>query len=887
MGLRRHIYLPLALGLLILGVPAWGSETTKENCDPPGTEVRVPLSEVVPQCMAERQPTRDAADLLARDVEVCRCLKERNALFPDALSTNVPARIPPAELLAQSRANNSALTAMSVAGSQEEMSQLLVTSGMPEVRARMNELIDTIKPPQISRDAAKTNDIPESRRDTQCVTYLEYHSQRELPYDNSFFSFLGSTTNFREDDWKMEPLLAAYDAASTDEQRRSILARMTFLSRNANYAALFRASPGERFSAEVVTAKKVEFFNILRRLAPASGSNCAQVANGCWREAQSSGSYGDFSRDALAFYLQNDVADITSSQIASAFIDEANRLAENPSSLIPQTSTGYSLYLQSSQPELAFACSGPTAEASCYEKFGEHCRRVEEIRNRAQRAASGADIVQELSAAETVHGLLNPEQNLSFDAFNDLICLQNYENAAGESSNFFAYRSRMCSGTDDAPECSDRKALLARFLREYSAGGDEGQRSVRAGFADAIGRANFQSLTEAQIDAVNRISESPRALRERFGGGYPTISPRGQIIPPSGSRTPASSRTSTSAPSESAPLTDPARGVSASTTSPESRSPRRESPQPDASRTPETAQIGPTRSGGAAATAPRSSGPIFPGTPSPFTPVPIAQPQASSDVSSGAQRSPASSRTTEPEAPQPSTGIVSSGGAIPAPVSPLLREGGRVLGPEPLVELPPRRTPRRTDALNGALLSRYENVSQNPVTRFQEELLNRPPVSVPTTPDVLAQAMNELSVLSADPGIMGAVNESSEQIVKLSLEVEGASPVVVYATKSSEGVSFSFTPPSPPTGERSPMSLGDNEMNVRLQEDIFQRVSQNPDALREYQNVLRSAMSLPGDVVRLNILSPGQTPIEVYVDKRGATPRFTLSDQNIIRAYRP
>ena len=76
-------------------------------------------------------------------------------------------------------------------------------------------------------------------------------------------------------------------------------------------------------------------------------------------------------------------------------------------------------------------------------------------------------------------------------------------------------------------------------------------------------------------------------------------------------------------------------------------------------------------------------------------------------------------------------------------------------------------------------------------------------------------------------------------------------------------------------------------MNVRLQSDLYNTVTANPSLLRNYESVISGAMSLPGDVVRLNILAEGQEPVPVYVDKRGPQPVFTTNDKRIINAYRP
>ncbi|MES2528470.1 MAG: hypothetical protein V4598_15410 [Bdellovibrionota bacterium] len=894
----------------VLTISGLGADTIaylppEPPCEQPPV-VTTPLEEVVPQCMAQRQQTRDPVELIAQDLGVCQCLESRNALFPEALS-KAPANDAHGgyQTLASSTANNQAMGAISSSSSQRNLETRLLTQ-MGETRgriatpvpgsqlARMTPAQRESLSPKISENITQVNIISESRKDNQCVTYIEYSAQRELPYDNNFFSFLGRTTSFREDDWKIESLRTAYDATTNAEQRQSIVARMEFLSRNPQYSALFRAGAIEGVTPAAVRAKKTELFNIIRNLAPASGSNCATVENQCWREAQGSGAYRRFSQQAEALLLQNDVIDIVSAQSSTDYLAEVARISSEER--IPVTPRGYSDFLQSEQQEIAFGCSGPTAQASCYERFALHCSRVRRIHNRATEsvAVTGNDILNELSAAQKVHGLLNPDQNLKFEGFNDLICLQNYQNASGQSSNFFTFRNRVCSGTSPAPECPDRRALLARFLREYNVGGEQSNLNVRAGFADALVRPAFLAVTEMQVAAVNRITESPRALRAQFGGGYPTITSTGQLAryTPSGSSSGSSPGTVTEASriggssSAAAAVADTQRSSDNRSTQGRSdrseRSPDRQSARIDSGDGTSDTRSQPTRQpsseySGTPMRRPPSLPPVLPQV----GPQPIITPPTP-------ERRPASNQE-QADTPE----IRTSGGGSQISVQ-AANGGGVVAGgtqnaaaAQPIIEMPRKRPPRSQLRLNEALMQKYENVSADPTSQFQRELIERPAVAVPISAEIISSVVNDPSVLASEANILAAVNSSSDPVVKLSLETEGGSPVVVYASKENGQVAFSFTPPAPVSRDRSPASLGDNEMNVRLQSGVYERVRDNPASLGTYENVVRSAMSLPGDVVRLNVISEGSDPISVYVDKRGPRPVFTADDPLVIRAYRP
>ena len=196
---------------------------------------------------------------------------------------------------------------------------------------------------------------------------------------------------------------------------------------------------------------------------------------------------------------------------------------------------------------------------------------------------------------------------------------------------------------------------------------------------------------------------------------------------------------------------------------------------------------------------------------------------------------------------------------------------------------------RRTNSFNeNALLDIYQNVPAkiSPVISSGE---TRAVIPVQTNENILSQALNNPQVLANDQSIMQKVADSTDSVVRLGLRSDSTSEdIVVYATKTNGLVQFSFTPPEVEDPGRAPASiLGQNEMNVSLVPDIFSVVSKNPDRLNSYEEVLRNAMSLPGDVVRMNINSPTGENLTVYLDKRGRTPRFTVDDQAVIRAYNP
>lgn len=889
----------LCLMLLFLSnSPAFSEEAALTPDCPVSALPAVNFPEIFSSCIANRRQTQNAVELVTQDVRVCECLNnpKENPLFrPDETPIQSSEKTPSViQRRAQTFANSSALQSISTSSSKRDAEVSLMTNGTAEVRQKLKEnpRLPNEATPTLSKLLTRVNQISEERANRQCVTYMEYSANREVPYDNNFFKFLQQTTSFNQDDWKIESLSARFDLSTNPDEKRLLYSRMTFLSRNPQYASLFRAVPGPNVTAESVQAKKVELFNIIKTLAPPASSTCNSSPNQCWREAQTSGAYGRFSASAGQFLRRNDVTDLVSAQASADYISEIERLSRlnDPNSEIPLTPNGYSNYLQSSQRDLAFGCAGSSATAECYQRFSEHCQRVQTIHLRAKSAITGSEAVRELRSEEELHSTLDPENNMSFEAFNDLMCLQNFRNAAGESSNFFAYRDRVCPAGSTNPECSDRRQILKRFLEEYNVSGVSADENIRLGFASNLSRADFVSITETQLRAINNITERPAELRARFGGGYPTISPQGTLVPYSATPTPQ--RTSVASNTITAPIGSAeipqVTPVSQATSTVE---PSRRRTEESANRfNPDDDSQGdsqPVRQRTVQRPAPSS----FRST-TPFpSEIPSSRPQVPSTVSnSQTVRAPASVSNSETTvAPTPGRGggsvAPSSGGDSTSSVQP---SPTRTALTEPVVELPRRRSRPATGAMNSALLDANENVSETPVSDFQRQLVSKPPVQITTRPEVIQALIDDPNSLAEITEVLDVVNRSTDNVVKLSLK-SGANetPVIVYAQKINGAIQFAFTPPPPPTAVRQPAALGNNEMNVKLQGDIYITVSANPALLSRFQSVVAGAMSLPGDVVRVNIVSEGKDPVVVFLDKRGSAPVFTLNDQSVIRAYKP
>jgi hypothetical protein len=915
----------LILSLILLQIFATGnsfaqtSSSEAENCEMVVT-VDTPLSQIVPRCLADRPSLTTPEELITNDLAVCRCIETSQPIFrPTAESISsqkdLQARLAKINRYSESFASSRALNVLSHSRNARD-AEIGLMSNLGETRTSTRKILNPnqssqrpnrtasaiadLSPeqrariengPAISTSISKVNSIDPADADSQCVTYMEYSAQRELPYDNAFFLFLKSAT-FQEEDWDADRLKTRYDSAPA-EDKPAILARMIFLSRNPQFSAMFRAQPTRDFSRALITRKKNELFTLIKQLAPAD-ENCAAQANGCWRQAQTSGKYQQFTQGSQQFLQNNDVTDIVSTQTASDYTTELQRIlaAGSADENIPRTPEGYFSYLQSTNRELAFTCSGPRASAQCIDRFSDHCGSITRLHKRITSGIkrSGNDIQEELDAEMLLHGSMNPRQNMSFDAFNDLMCRRNYRNSEGTEMNFFAFRSRMCPGTNNAPECSDRRALLQRFNSEYAGGGSEADGNIRGGFGVAITRREFTTVSVAQVEAFNRITESPRELRARFNGGYPTINSRGQLVPfvpssaTSASRTPASRASDTTAGADLRP--NQASGAAAIPQQAEAESPRQSSrssreSEPEEIRQPENRNQ-------------QRSLPTFPGSLTDrrreTNQQPVLQPEAAPNAQPFRENSRESDRSAGAEAPDRIIGSPaganatspsqSSGGVTSSSAS----EASAVLS-RPEVEVPVRRARRGDTRFNRRALLNGKYADESKEDATPSKLESQPPVSVNVDPEILRSLVEDISILNTSPEVLATVNASSDDVVKLEL-YSGEDKATVYALRQNGNISFSLTPPAS-SGGRSPASLGENEMNVRLKPDLYRLISTNPSALNNYPEVVGPAMQLPGDIVRMNVVAPDSTPLTIYVDKRGSTLRFTTNDQNIIQAYRP
>lgn len=536
----------LILSFLSFGLHALADDGINNltNPDPAICDVR---SDIIPTCLIGRTLPVTPEDMLTNDGKICECMmnfpgisiapadekeKNKNEMTPqerDRLRKNA----------ATKAGNLQIIQASQYATSKEVMDAFALVYTGAEARQRLSQLQGSgeIPGPLASKNLTLMNDIPAENNDWQCVTFQEYSVQREIPNDNDFFAMLRDSGDFNPEEWNVKKLERKYRTAS-DSEKSIIKHKLVFLSRNPIFDSIMSAVPDAKIKAETIRQRQQELYGIMMKLRPASGSKCFDVPNKCWAEAHTSSAFRDYSLRVRDFLVSNDVIDIASSENARRFMDTTADITRGNlkpfEGLEPRDPEGFFKYAQTAFPDVATACHGSNLAAECYGKFKPYCNGLQGIQRRLLKtkavSLTGQDLKRSLDEDSAVHASANPTANMDFRKFNDQVCLQEHANQNGEKLNYFQFKSKVC-GTNPLPECNDRRKLLGKFLGEYQDGGDPSLTNVLVGFSELIKDASYLKISEVQIAVANNLKESPRELRERFGGFLPTISPTGQLVP--------------------------------------------------------------------------------------------------------------------------------------------------------------------------------------------------------------------------------------------------------------------------------------------------------------------------------------------------------------------
>ncbi len=824
------------LASVIFSSLAMGDDPATPECEisnQPLTEN--PLAGIAPTCLAERPQTRDAQAMFQNDQRVCNCIDR----FPLA---TLLAQVSPEESVSEETVPEETI-------SEEE-------TVLPEVTAQM--LYDQ-----------DPENIPSDKINQQCVSRVEFDSHMQMPLEEDFFTSIPAT--FNQSDWTMEGLISKYDSG-TPAARAEAVARMTFLTRNPTLKGFLEATPTSNFPN--AREKQNELFSLIRTLAPANGSRCSSTPHGCWEEMNRSGAYRRF-RERLADLLDNEEVTkglnefmMTNGSSSIRADKEDERLGR------PILNTPEDLYINTNavEPQI-FGCAGDSAVPECYQLFPAYCRKVRTVAERMARnqPLPGRSIMNRIDVRNS-----DDLSHEGFENFNNLVCNSPYQNAAGQSATFFQFRSQRCpAGQTTNSACADRKLLLTQFLSEFP-NPDNDTTFPRTAFIRSLSSDPINLAVEARLYNANRIARISTDRFETKAGNFPAAisSARMQtLIGASNVSRASSGRTSSSSSSSSPGVVPPLRSSAGQSAAADS-----------------------TRSG---VTSRRSDfresipDPAFrPGSRRDFSsstddddsfdeelPVRRRQPETSINNNQNRVQNPQPEDDTDPQqaqisqptsstdgqsrsAPSVSGGGRSTSGrgstiSSVAPETPQVSSSG---GRRQLIEVTPRRG-------SGGGSSRSP-ASQDVSTSSGTDL--RPVIPVEVNQALLTNALTDPQILLNDPGIMERVNSSAEEVVRIGLRVPGSNEdTVVYAIKESGGVRFSLVPPSETSPQNPAQILRPNEMNLRVVDQTsYSEISRDPQSLMANTELISTARTIEGGIVRMNIISPtGETKV-IYLDKR-------------------
>ncbi len=354
------------------------------------------------------------------------------------------------------------------------------------------------------------SEIPPSRVNDQCITFMEFSSHREMPRENEFFTTIPTGT-FNPSDWRAEDLIRQYDTAPANA-RPGIEERLRFLHRNSQIEALMSAETGPAFPD--AREKQIELFNLLKTLSPPSGSNCSSTPHGCLEEMQRSGAYNNF-RQSLANLmndpvLANKIEDASDARILRLVRQDERNVERGQFPL--NTVEDLYAFMNIASPELIGNCAGPEADAECYENFPVYCRGLRTVATNIERNQSLPGV--------SVDNRILIENNMNtwtegFERFNTQICNTPHQNSAGQSLTFFQYKNQQCPANQSTtPLCSDRQQLVSQYLAAFP-GPDDSEAYNRFSFGFYLHKDPVSVAAEASLFLGNR-SVMAKESSQRF-----------------------------------------------------------------------------------------------------------------------------------------------------------------------------------------------------------------------------------------------------------------------------------------------------------------------------------------------------------------------------------
>lgn len=896
--------------ILLVGEATGGYSSDSVPCDRPDIVDISAIASVVPNCLENRRNPISASEMMEIDTQFCECANQNQLLRnnPPTRGTSTtprPTYQNYANRLFNSISNNAVLQTMSYpADSQTLQSRIASFAGLSQRR----EFLEASPQLRAEPDLGQLIMSVDQTRDQQCVTFRDYSTQRAIPEDNSFFEDIAAMSSFKEEDWDLEKLQDKYNSGNAQERTR-IEARLKFLSRNSMIASLFYLTGSDVASQNKLVLRQLQFFNILKNLSKAPSSTCSETPGACKTEALESGAVERFRNEMGQFMAQPDVAEMLSASTDSSYLllrGEVSEMNRPLSEITNETDTPEDFFNNQilRDPRFREGCAGASAPATCYEVLAPYCSEFLAMKQRSVAPKNFADVYSALENEEIVHGSLL-QDSPGFQEFNNQMCNTQRYNGNGGSKSFFEFRASVCPPGNTQSSCQDNRQLMSRFLAEYpgtsvasgtSRSFSEYLRTTGQGVALAV--RDIQAIRpQASSQNFNQIVKV-KAGGSLFNGVFKTQTVNVATLKPL-SFQPVSGQRKTSPASAVSPAATTSADVAA-VQGRESNMDRLRSELSDLRTTiqnrrnqqatrpdievpqrtfAERADISPVDDEQTSPAVRREQSQRQDNFPSPSSFQRQQRAQILPTVNPVTPRSPEGNpRAQTSDQPETRSSLGNQGGGssdVPPPVS----SGSGVSGGgsrQPIVEVSPRIGNVGGGGGGGSSSGRSPASVSSPEAPTSFDY--RPVIPVTLNEQKLQQALTNPQSLADDQAIMEKVNASSESVVRLGLRIAGGSEdTVVYAIKEGGSVRFSLENPS--TRPITRPVLNANEMNIRVPDQtMFSRIQSDPSNLRNYEDIVRAATELPGQVVRMNVISASGENLTVYLDKRRSVPTFSLTE---------
>ena len=888
-------------------------------CNDDVTDAIKAVTEPLNPCLMGRIPGTTAEETLAQDNQRCACIRQshlNDTITETANSLNVPTIRESIEYLNRylvSLRNEMFMQSMALFSDPNQVNIGLnvfnggssvavietyiartresVTSSPgyrnlpPAEKVEVDRVLASLSVPELRPEIAYYNKIPPENSATQCVTYMEYFTHKQIPSDNDFYMAIRDLGTYNPEEWSIPSILTAMEGASPEESTK-LAARLDFLHRNPIYNAIFSAAPNADVSAETIRQRQEGLFRIIKNLAPANAS-CARVPSGCWDQAIDNGTFDRFRTDSANFITTDPVVhDIVAASGSKSMDTRLNAfLNQQPVTERIQVGSSNEYFERFKQSSFETTCNSPNPPTSCYEDFSVRCDAIGTIlasrpaQSSSQRAAnvnvgtpSDRSKLMTMRFVNDVAG--DSTSNVDFLSLNNDICTERYQNADGVSMNYFEYRRQRCEGQQRDPLCGNRAQMLGNFLMEFRSGGDDKGANYRRGFAHFLGAVEYADVTPEQIRTASRNRLTPREIRAQNGGRYPTITPSGQIVRPAGATSVASS-SSKGGPS-SGSTAQLSRGPASVGAASDLAAPKGRGFEPSSFR--------PTE----------SSSPYSPTNPLRPTSTTFGRSEQSSPELARDQITPLerSQRSADPREPsseddqnRDDVPVRNGGGSGSSGISSAANVGGgggsSLSGALSLGDARSSgltRLARRSSAFDRALLdTKYSTTSQLITPRpSSAALAGLEAVAGPTRIEIdlsnealLLMVMNPDRIQS-DPEVLRLIQESNAPVVRIECVSVAGDREVFFVDKRAGGMIITRKP----TVASGSMAIS-YDMNVTR--DVYNYLRRAPSGLNTQPEVVDAIRRDPASVVRINVRHPeGRSDLSVYATKRNGTINFSI-----------